>query len=270
MPGSNGAWRLNPPPPNGSPVEHLRHRRQLREAAATTGPAQEPSPAAEAAVAQLSGGEVPEHSQSSSNGLEALREKSSAQSAASVVAWHWHTSHMAARAARVKLNDVGGLAWPLECEDMPDAQPQKLLSDPYIDNYIASQQLHYGLKPLMIVTRTDNSNVVMYACNMTEPGQVVEQPIDCFWYDVEPKTTEALRKKGHRSTRTEFGSFDNLGYGLKVSQDKDQVTAVMTAMPSELKQKFQLVWVEGEPRFLGKINGIECYMEKLYIETKKR
>lgn len=33
MPGSNGRWKLNPPPKGATPLEHLRHRRELREEA---------------------------------------------------------------------------------------------------------------------------------------------------------------------------------------------------------------------------------------------
>jgi hypothetical protein len=267
MPGSNGLWQRNPPPKGASPVEHLHHRRQLREEAAAAAAARQPQEAS--AEQQLApGGDT-------AGGADGEGVVTAAATAvgASVSDWHWHTSHVAARASRVKLNDVGGLAWPLECEDMPDAHPQKTLSDPYVDNYIASQQLHYGLKPLMIITRTDNSNTVMYACKVLE-GETVREPkdaIDLFWYDVEPKTTAALRKKGHRSTRTEFAKLDNFGYGLDVKiGDDGVVTAAMGAMPSELKQKFRLVWVEGEPRFEGKVNGVVCHMEKLYIETKKR
>jgi hypothetical protein len=159
---------------------------------------------------------------------------------------------------------------------MPGEKPLAHLSDPYIDNYIASQQKYFGLKPLMIITRADNSNTVMYACKATyQEGQTSAggsaHPIDMFWYDIEPKTTLALCKKGHRSSRTGFGSLDKFGYGLAVNTGVDGVvTAEMTAMPAQLKQQFKLVWVDGQPRLQGKVNGVVCHMEKLYIETKKR
>ena len=105
----------------------------------------------------------------------------------------------------------------------------------------------------------------------TSPKGSPSHPIDMFWYDIEPKTTLALRKKGHRSSRTEFGSLDKFGYGLAVNTGDDGVvTAEMTAMPAQLKQQFKLVWVDGQPRLQGKVNGVVCHMEKLYIETKKR
>jgi hypothetical protein len=77
--------------------------------------------------------------------------------------WHWDATQCAPRAERVKMNSSGGLAWPLECVDKPGATPTQNLSDPYIDNFLSAQIANFGLKGLlMIITRTDNSNVVVY------------------------------------------------------------------------------------------------------------
>ena len=83
--------------------------------------------------------------------------------AGAAAAWHWAPEHWEARAARVKMNAEGGLEWPLQCEDMPDKNPSEDLSDPYIDNFLAASCKDFGLEGLlMIVTRTDNSNTVVY------------------------------------------------------------------------------------------------------------
>ena len=66
--------------------------------------------------------------------------------------------------------------------------PTEELSDPYIDNYIAAQQLPHsewpgtgtGLKNvLMAITRTRNHNVVVYRANMVSETQWdMQDPID--------------------------------------------------------------------------------------------
>jgi len=77
--------------------------------------------------------------------------------------WHWDPSQCEARAARVTMNSEGGFVWPLECEDAPGATPTEDISDPFIDNFMSAQVAQFGLKGLlMIITRTDNSNVVVY------------------------------------------------------------------------------------------------------------
>ena len=64
---------------------------------------------------------------------------------------------------------------------------------------------------------------------------------------------------------------DKMGYGLTMNTAEDgTVTCSMTAMPKELKQDFTLVWEGDSPRLIGQVDGHECWMEKLYISTKKR
>jgi hypothetical protein len=184
-------------------------------------------------------------------------------------AWHWDSSKFAERAARCTLNTEGGLE---TSEVTPGKVPSQELDDPFIDNFLAARMKDHGVKLLMICTRTDNSNTVCYACKLTEGQQVADtkEIIDMYWEDVEPATQVKLRKKSHMSNRTEFGMLDNMGYGLGIEQKDGGVFVTMTAMPAELKQEFTLVWVNGEPRLQGKVNGKDCWMEKLYIETKKR
>jgi hypothetical protein len=74
--------------------------------------------------------------------------------------WHWDACHLEERASRVKCNEEGGLE---DCESKPQKNPTEDLSDPYIDDFLASQQLNHGLSGLlMAITRTDNNNTVIY------------------------------------------------------------------------------------------------------------
>jgi hypothetical protein len=82
------------------------------------------------------------------------------QSASRMSGWHWDASNAEERASRVKCNEEGGLE---ECESKPQKNPTEDLSDPYIDDFLACQQLNHGLNGLlMAITRTDNNNTVVY------------------------------------------------------------------------------------------------------------
>ncbi len=52
---------------------------------------------------------------------------------------------------------------------------------------------------------------------------------------------------------------------LDVQTTDGVITCSMTAMPKELKQEFKLVWVGDSPRLAGVVNGVECWMEKLWV-----
>ena len=112
-------------------------------------------------------------------------------SAGMAAAWHWDESQVAGRAAQVTLNAEGGLE---SSEVTPGKTPTQELSDPYVDNFVGALQQAKGVKPLMIITRTDNSNTVVYAANVCGDKAVdAETPIDSFWADIEPKTSEVRR-----------------------------------------------------------------------------
>lgn len=174
-------------------------------------------------------------------------------------AWHWDESHWAARAPLAKLNAEGGLE---ASEAPPGKSPAETLEDPYIDSFIAAQCAHHGLRPLTIITRTDNNNAVVYAY---EDGAVAK-----FWFDVDPAYVAAARKKKRLRDRNEFNVLDRMGYGLKTVERGGEHFATMTAMPAALRQEFKLVFVGGSPRWVGTIDGTECWMEKLYVKTRKR
>jgi len=176
--------------------------------------------------------------------------------------WHWDPSQIEARAKRVKCNAAGGLE-SSEVEASPGTTDE--LDDPYIDNFIAAQQKDHGLTNLlMVITRTDNNNVVVY--QLGEGNCMINQ----FWFDITPSYIQRHRKNGVLHDRCEFGLLDRLGYGLSVTQSGDETYASMTAMPKELKQDAKVVWVDGVPRLVGNLNSKEVYLEKMYIKTEKR
>ena len=109
-----------------------------------------------------------------------------AEVAAASAAWHHDDSKLEERASQVTLNAEGGLETSAVT---PGPTPTEDLDDPYVDNFMAALQLAKGVRPLMIITRADNSNTVVYAANLTGPQTVDEsKPIDYFWADIEPKT----------------------------------------------------------------------------------
>jgi len=176
--------------------------------------------------------------------------------------WHWDPSQIEARAKRVKCNGSGGLE---SSEVSAKPGPTEELDDPYIDSFIAAQQRDYGLTNLlMVITRTDNNNTVVY--QLGEGDGKINQ----FWFDITPSYIQSHRKNGVLHDRCEFGMLDRLGFGLSVTQRGGETYASMNAMPKELKQDAKVVWVDGVPRLIGTVNGKQVYMEKMYIKTEKR
>ncbi len=103
-------------------------------------------------------------------------------------AWHHDDSKLEERASQVTLNAEGGLETSAVT---PGPTPTEDLDDPYVDNFMAALRLAKGVRPLMIITRADNSNTVVYAANVTGTQTVDEsKPIDYFWADIEPKTSD--------------------------------------------------------------------------------
>ena len=181
--------------------------------------------------------------------------------------WHWHHSHLAARAGAVSVNASGGI----ESFDLCGPNPVADLPDPYLDGFLAHQQLEHGLSGLlMIITRTDNNNMVVYQANVAGPGELGTPPIHTFWFDVEPSYVRKRRKKGNVLDRVEFGIMDPRGYGLNISQRNGTYYCSMAAMPAAQRQEFTVVWVDGNPRLVGRVGGSAAYIEKLYIQTRKR
>ena len=180
--------------------------------------------------------------------------------------WYWHPDHAEQRAQRVELNEEGGLKSSKDEPGQPGAPelPTEEVADPYIDNYIAAQQVHNGLRGVvMICTRSTNHNAVVYrarrkgdlggsvrstSSKSRDSSQLsagaaasvfdTNDPIDYYWYDNAPDFVKKRRKKGILTDRIEMSSFEKTGFGLSIDDKKAAaegvVIAKMVAMPDSV------------------------------------
>lgn len=180
--------------------------------------------------------------------------------------WHWHPDHAVQRAQRVELNEGGGLKFSKDEPGQPGAAelPTEEVADPYIDNYIAAQQAHNGLRGVvMICTRSTNHNAVIYRArrkgdtggsvrstssksrdsNQLSAGAAASvfdtnDPLDYYWYDNAPDFVKKRRKKGVLSDRIEMSVFEKTGFGLSIDDKRAAaegvVIAKMVAMPDSV------------------------------------
>ena len=206
--------------------------------------------------------------------------------------WHWHKSSWEERAGRVELNEAGGL---LSALDSPGsggpAVPLTGLADAYIDSYVAAQQLHRGLKDvLMVCTRTRNHCAVIYSARQTDgDGFDPQDPLDIFWYDNAPDFVAKRRAKGNLLDRVEMTLFEKAGFGVKLDKaryEQDGIwTCQLAAMPAGIMGKdslqgrygfhrpgdWMLVRVEdGTARFVTLLGGRETFAEKIYVHARER
>jgi hypothetical protein len=211
-----------------------------------------PPPAVEAA-AEVEASPVPEEVAEESGPDLALKR------------WYWHRDHAAERAKRMELNEGGGLKSSKDTPGQPGAAelPTQALEDPYIDSYIAAQQLHNGLNDVvMICTRTMNHNTVIYrarrkgdtggsinsSSKSRDPSQLspaaaasvfdTDDPMDYYWYDNAPDFVTKRRATGVLTDRIEMNGFEKKGFGLNIDDKRAAAEGVvvvkMVAMPDSV------------------------------------
>ena len=111
---------------------------------------------------------------------------------------------------------------------------------------------------LFVIERSKNANIVKYDVVLTDTGKINEKnPIDAYWLLYAQKNGE----------REELSPFDKKAYGFKITYNKEND-----------KYDFVLKAVKDKPMILGlynnvpkaviKINNIDCFLEKVYIESK--
>ena len=179
--------------------------------------------------------------------------------------WYWHCDHAEQRAQRVELNEGGGLKFSQDAPGQPGAAetPTEELADPYIDNYVAAQQVHNDLRGVVLIcTRSTNHNAVIYRArrkgdtggsirsspksrgtNQLSAGAAAsvfdtDDPLDYFWYDNAPDYVTKRRKQGVLSDRIEMTGFEKKGFGLSIDENRAStegvVVAKMVAMPDSV------------------------------------
>ena len=111
---------------------------------------------------------------------------------------------------------------------------------------------------LFVIERSKNANIVKYDAVLINKGKINEKnPIDAYWLLYAKKNGE----------REELSSFDKKAYGFKTTynREKDNFVFVLKAV----KEKPMILSLYNNiPKVVIKINNIDCFLEKVYIESK--
>ncbi|MBR4632279.1 MAG: DUF4833 domain-containing protein [Elusimicrobia bacterium] len=110
---------------------------------------------------------------------------------------------------------------------------------------------------LFVIERSKNANVVNYDAVLTDEGKINEnKPIDAYWLLYAYKNGE----------REELSAFDKKAYGFKVkyNEEKKYFDFVLKAV----KEKPMILNLyNGVAKVVIKINNIDCFLEKVYIDS---
>lgn len=111
---------------------------------------------------------------------------------------------------------------------------------------------------MFVIERSKNANIVCYDANINEDGTInKENPVDAYWLLYAKKNGE----------REELSSFDKKAYGFKVQYNETdkQFDFVLKAV----KDKPMTINIyDNIAKTVIKINDIDCFLEKVYIESK--
>ena len=110
---------------------------------------------------------------------------------------------------------------------------------------------------LFVIERSKNANVVKYDAILTDDGKINEKtPMEAYWLLYAYKNGE----------REELSAFDRKAYGFKVKQEKGNSFNVV--LKSVKDKPMTLGLYDGVARIVIKINNVDCFLNKVYIESK--
>ncbi|MCR4663328.1 MAG: DUF4833 domain-containing protein [Endomicrobiaceae bacterium] len=111
---------------------------------------------------------------------------------------------------------------------------------------------------LFFIERSKNANIVRYDAVLTDDGKINEKkPIDAYWLLYEYTNGE----------RKELSTLDKKAYGFKVNYNKE--TKDFDFVLKSVKDKpMKLGLYGGEVKIIIKINDIDCFLEKVYVNSK--
>jgi hypothetical protein len=105
------------------------------------------------------------------------------------------------------------------------------------------------------IERNKNANVVMYDAILKDDGAIdPKNPIDAYWL--------LFAKDGRRE---ELGIFDKKAYGFSIKANGDG--SFDLALKAVEDRPIRVLLVKGEPKGIIKINGIDCYLSKVYVQA---
>lgn len=111
---------------------------------------------------------------------------------------------------------------------------------------------------LFVIERSKNANVVKYDALLNDDGSINEKtPVDAYWLLYAYKNGE----------REELSAFDKKAYGFKVkyNHEKKQFDFMLKSVKD---RPMVLALYNNVPKAVIKINNTDCFLEKVYIESK--
>ena len=111
---------------------------------------------------------------------------------------------------------------------------------------------------LFVIERSKNANVVNYDAVLTDDGKINEKkPIDAYWLLYAYKNGE----------REELSAFDKKAYGFQTTYNKEKGN--FDFVLKAVKEKPMILDLYNNvPKAVIKINDKDCFLEKVYIESK--
>ena len=109
-----------------------------------------------------------------------------------------------------------------------------------------------------MIERSKNANIVNYDAVLTDEGKINEtNPVDAYWLLYAEKNGE----------REELSAFDKKAYGFKTTynKEKNNFDFVLKAVK---EKPMVLDLYDNVPKAVIKINDVDCFLEKVYIESK--
>jgi hypothetical protein len=113
-------------------------------------------------------------------------------------------------------------------------------------------------KNLFVIERSKNANVVKYDAVLNAQGKIDEKkPIDAYW----------LLYAEKNGKREELSAFDKKAYGYQTTYNKEKGS--FDFVLKAVKEKPMLLKLYKKvPKVVIKINDIDCFLEKVYIESE--
>lgn len=122
-----------------------------------------------------------------------------------------------------------------------------------------------------IIERSKNKNVVVYEGKVGEDGALnAAEPLGVYWLDIDPEYVAKARASGKTDDRVELNFLERTaayGCSAKPAEAAGEYRIHMVALPS---RDLTLYLKDGKPRARIVINGKDCDLFKIHIESQDR
>jgi len=128
---------------------------------------------------------------------------------------------------------------------------------------------------LFFIARSKNLNLVVYEALVDEStGQLKsDKPVEVYWQDIDPEYVKKARSNGVTSDRNELNYIEKtMAYGLSFTPADGKPKGYYTVKLVSFPDRLVTVWRDkstGKCRANIAINGKQCELDQIYVETKE-